>query len=398
MSYGCMNGRIRALPETGSEISSTISIAPCTFPNGLITLHKVEDKETSNNAIPFTSLGIMEIHRSIGEVIVDHCWTILKISDSDEEEEGQSHSGKILILATLNRKRGQIITTSREKDVYHHENTTTLHIEWRCVDKDQDQIRRDSIDDTFPYKKAMTLPFIASSIVMNDTLLVIGSSTGAIFYKLGYLIRGKNIEEESRLRYDSSDSFKILNNFMVHAMDISNEYFAVASGERVGVWRVDNICKCLDSNSLTCVADWSATLDGQSRISCVRLSLSFETGRLAGRPFLTFASWDGSAVLFQREHDCEIWNHFTKWVHADVEKQKGTTENMDQDECPPWEEAKAGQDQACPCFAEVMHLENGDCLFLTVAIPAVCAIRIFDLRNKCWEDLVMSNATERKYV
>lgn len=398
MSYGCMNGRIRALPVTGPERSSTISIAPCTFPHGLITLHKVVqvNKETSNNAIPFTSLGIMEIHRSIGEVIVDHCWTILEKTDSDKEEEGQSHSGKMLILAKLTRKRGQIITTSQEKDVYHDENTTTLHVQWRYVDKDQ--VRRDSIDDTFPYKKTMTLPFIASSIVMNHTLLVLGSSTGAIFYNISHLIRGQNIEEESRLRHDSIDSFKLLRNFMVHAMDISNEYFAVASGERVGVWRVDNICKCLNSDSLMCVADWSATLDGQSRISCVRFSLSIETGIWAGKPFLAFASWDGSALLFQREHDCEIWNRFTKWVHAGVDTQEGTTENIEPDECPLWEQAKAGQDQASPCFAEVMHLENGDRLFLAVAMPAVCVIRIYDLKSSCWKDLVMSDATESKYV
>lgn len=397
MSYGCMNGRIRALPVIGPEISSTITIAPCTFPNGLITLHKVlpVDKETSNNAVPFTSLGIMEIHRSIGEAIVDHCWTILKRQDTDKEKEGQSHSGKILILAKLTRKRGQIITSSRERDVHYDANTTTLHIQWRDVDKDE--IRRDTIDDTFPYKKTMALPFVASSIVMNDTLLVIGSSTGAIFYKLGHLMRAHNIEEESRLLHDSCAKFKLLKNFMIHAMDISNEYFAVASGERVGMWRVDNICKCLDSNTLTCVADWSATLDGQSRITCVRISLSFEKGRWAGRPFLAFTRWDGSAVLFQREHDCEKWNRFTKWVHAGVDTHARTTENIEQDECPLWEQAKAGQDQTCPCFAEVIHLESVDCLFLAVTIPAVCALRIYDLNNNCWEDIVMSDATERKF-
>jgi len=451
-----MNGRLRVLPDTNSERPSIISIAPCTLPHGFITLHNTQvqvqaaqinphSKISSTEAVNFTSLGILETHRSMGEVIVDHCWTILmRESVSIRVSSKERSHNKILILAKLTRKRGQIITTSKEADISqnHHTCCTLLSIHWRdaeignmstsknksnsrCAndtntDADADVTtdpNTDTIDETFPNVVTMALPYIASSVMMNDRLLVIGSSSGAIFYELDHFIMGKgqNVDDSTRkyngkrpLRHDSIHSVKILNNYMVHAMDISSDHFVVVSGEQVGLWRVDNISRYMNaeishSKKSPFAADWSTTLVGWNRITSARLSTTNkEDNCIEKTPFLALASWDGSVVLLQKQQKSECWDRVTDWIgsvaggNTDVDEE--TTNNMDHGKCPPWEQATAGHGQLSPCFAEVVHLLEGCKFFLVVTIPMVCAIRIFDLKKQCTVNLVMSNAIESKWV
>jgi hypothetical protein len=349
-----------------------VSIAPCTLPHGLITTHEIS---------PSKDRTLVEVNRFKGDVIIDHCWMKTTCAQKGESE--------VLILAVLTRIRGQNIASFNDGEKDYDGNASTLHIQWR---EHQDLIgstRRHSVDEVFPYRKAITLPLNATSIAMNTKLLVIGSSVGAIFFKLDDLVIDHNeskdfgCKKNGKIRYDSLPSLRILNAFVIHAMDISASYFVAVSGERLGVWSVSKIMNAFEYDSPVCVAEWSIKLEGQSRVTCIRFSITDDD---IDGTYIVLCSWDGSAVVFRGAN--AVWNRVIGPVQNDeVIPEKEAT--------PIWERSTFGNNQnLSPIFVEIIESNDVEAsAILMVSAVNSTFLRLYDIESgRCGEIITNGNS------
>lgn len=391
-----------------STFKSYISVTPCSLPHGLITTHQIsslEDEDEggdqpSMRTVPFSGMNMVEIHRCMGEVIVDHCWT--------RSSSKYCKSGQLLVLAILTRKRGLNIPSSSDDAAdaaadadkqNDGNNASTLHIQWRDDYHAEmgETRRRGSIDEAFTNRMAISLPFIASSIATNRQLLVIGSSTGAIVHRFEDLMTD-HPQGAMKIRHDLLKSLKLMNTFVVHTMDISNSYFAAVSGERIGVWDTKNIIEAIESDAMICTAAWSSKLDGQHRATCIRISTALgidEDGQ-----YMALSSWDGSAVVF-RNIGADGWERVGK-LRVAVEEEQARSEDNDDSIPPPWEQSSINSDQRLsPSFVEIIESGVGGeaIVVLAVSTSASPAVRFYNVENACLSTtMTASNASEGEFT
>jgi hypothetical protein len=227
MAYSCMNGRLRSLPYIGTydtmvsddSTKSHVSVAPFTLPHGFLSTHEISVSQDRT---------LVEVNRFKGEVIIDHQW--IKIT-----KHPLTGGNEILVLAALTRLKGQNATASLSgMGEDYVRNQRTLHVNWREHHDLPASTDRNSIDQAFPHRNSIIVPFPVTSMVMNTELLVLGSSVGVVAFKLLDLLTDVN-EESSQIsesknaylktRFDSIPSLRILRSFAIHAMDISASSF-----------------------------------------------------------------------------------------------------------------------------------------------------------------------------
>mmetsp|Transcript_16366 Transcript_16366/g.30992 ORF Transcript_16366/g.30992 Transcript_16366/m.30992 type:complete len:442 (+) Transcript_16366:143-1468(+) len=386
MSYSCMNGRLRTLPITDNDTSSYISVTPFTLPQGLMTTHKVtpsllsascddhdDDKglNTQYQIMSLSSLGISETYRFMGKSIVDHCWTTTMLDAGRNSTTGR----KVLVLAVLVRNRGGeggggIIEDLKSNDTSQVSlDVSSVIIQWRpCCDggTSMGQTRRDTIDEQFPHKTIIPLPFLACSIVMNEHLLGIGTTVGVLFHALEHVViipQSCSTGNSSllTLRYEDLATIKVMKTFVVHAMDISALHFVGVSGVRIGVWNVAHILKSLKDGDESCRATWNTTLDCKQRVTSVRIC------NVIGSRCIALCCWDGSAIVLRQVENSMQW---MRVVNASNE-----------DGMAPWEHSVEGCNDLSPCFLETLGFRENS--FLVITTPSSSLLRVFDIDSGC---------------
>jgi len=245
------------------------------------------------------------------------------------------------------------------------------------------KIRRETIDEQFPHRVVIPLPFVACSLAMNEKLLVIGSMSGAIFYKIEHLIARKSTDIFSvGVNHEELEKVHVMKSFPVHAIEMSKSFFVGVSGVQIGVWNVERILNSFDMKKESCCATWSATLNCKNRVTCIRLSNSFVRDNIIvdDCKFIALVCWDGTTVLLRREGNDVIWKQYHK-------------------SNSPWEHSIHAGAKLSPCFAEILEYEGcGLNKLLVVTTPSSSLLRIFDIENGYEIKHVLPQGNESKSV
>lgn len=366
-----MNGRIKCIQD---GFHGFISIAPSTIPNGILTLHKTptsNDEDASDSSInincmqhhTLSSLGIIEIDRTFGYVIIDHCWTIHTRTDDNNDDKDEA----LLILAKLVQKRSQPITLSQMNESHKSANVSRLFIQWRyCVDG-IGSCKGDTIDDNFRHCISINIPYHANSVIMNDDLIVIGTSTGSMIYRISDIIHASSKEDKVQCQHDYFPLVKLMIGFSVHAMDLDKEYFVGVSGDRIGVWHTKCILEKFSDDGIICAAEWDTKICSK-RITCIKLF------NVEKHIYLALVSWDGAAIIFRKERGDAVWSRFKN------DDSKVLDEGTIHDEKQAWEKSMIDNINYRPCLLDMFVYKTN--AFLVVSDPKGCSLSSFCIESK----------------
>lgn len=363
-----MNGRIKNIQD------GFISIAPSTLPNGILTMHKtpksLKDEETSDSSTEInymqchtlSSLEMMEIDRTFGHVIIDHCWTIHTNDDNNNNEDEA-----LLILAKLVQKRSQPITLSHMNESHKSANVSTLFIQWRYCADGIGSCKRDTIDDNFRHCISINIPYYANSVIMNDDLIVIGTSTGSLIYRISDIIQASSKGDKFKYQHDYFPSVKLLIGFSVHAMDLDKDYLVAVSGDRIGIWLTKCILEKFCDHGIICIAEWDTKICSK-RITSVKLF------NVEKHIYLALASWDGAAVIFRKQQIDTVWSRLKN------DDSKVLDEGTSHDEKQVWEKSMIDNINYRPCLLDMFVYETNT--FLVVSDPKGCSLSSFCIESK----------------
>ena len=202
---------------------------------------------------------------------------------------------------------------------------------------------------------------------------------------------------------------------IVQAMCISYPYFAAASGDRIGIWRIDYFmdyfynqkrshqqhCEQnktekklspLDRKHL--VAIWNAKVDNcHSRITCVEMTQYEDAGTI-----IALSCWDGSAFVFRRvdnddgkSEEKEEWNRVApKKLHLNSEEEDD--DNIDSEfifsrSLRSWEDPSVDSDIMFPTFLALFSVQidsNVRRRFMAVTCPGRSIAQCYDIDTGEW--------------
>lgn len=385
--------------------SSALSLLPFTLPNGIITTFELSSSSSSsssssksecnnsstnnksqeqniNNSMSFMLHQIQEMHCIKGSIIIDHCWSIIQYNPNDDNydnhDEDTSKSNYILVLAILTRlgKEEEYTTNNFGNDntktiqsMYMHEskNTgnicTTISIYSRPIQSSSNESSSCHPSSSFTHLYTINLHHFAICLQMDDHILVIGSYVGAIIYDIHEILYKSssscctNIDHEDNDDDDDQNltSIRIMKPCIVQAISLSYPYFAAASGDRVGVWRIDNFKKYFhyqkqimkqktqssssssssqqqlllpQENSSTLqnylVAIWSTKVDnGSNRITSLEM-IQTNYNESSSDCFIALSCWDGSAFVYRRCENTRKYdnNHYNDYHQEENSKER----------------------------------------------------------------------------
>ncbi len=473
MAFASMNGRLKSIPacENNEKAPDKInyngnvdrdlsfSAIPCTLPHGLLTFHNGRPKPILNKSSSCSSdyvyhdqqvtrntydkFGIAEIHRSMGDIIIDHCWTKVKVNPIvNEKNDEDNYLETFLVLAMLTRRREKTVA-----EIDGNMAVTMLNVYWRKLNIDSyggsggvgtspDDDFDSSIDETFPVgnKRSLTFPCTINNIVMNESIIVLGSSAGAIIYSIHEIIR---VKSDERFRNDDDSTIdsasqsvpisserihhghglrnlKLMTTFIIHTMDISSFHFVAVSGNRVGVWNVQKLKQALlymDAQTSHHIpkkptAEWSTKIEGKmGRITCVELLKADTVGQDA--KYIALSDWNGSAFVFRRQDEgIPQWQRVRHPQSESLDSAKGDINSdpltIDKDDltAPSWEEAASSKKYhrgnenhniTAPTFVTIckIHVPGFTHAVSVMAVSTPCSgiISIYDLDHQCpWTD------------
>ena len=126
---------------------------------------------------------------------------------------------------------------------------------------------------------------LASLVVTYNDFIVVGHGTGANIYRLSRLLSD-----------DVSQPIQLLTCNGVHAMCISGSFLAVAAGDNLGVWNLDDLNGLQPPQAM-----WTTSLSiGLERATCLVMS---DSGRT-----IALACWDGTLRVFRKSEESEpVW-------------------------------------------------------------------------------------------
>ncbi len=475
MGFECLNGRLRQchIPtsfhnncdesKTTSSFlmnnnvhcpSNTLSLLPFTLPNGIVTSFELSSSSSSskaecnnsstnnksqeqniNNSMSFMLHEIQEIHCIKGSIIIDHCWSIIQYYPNDDNHnnprEDTSNSNYTLVLAILTRLGGKEEFTTNNfgndytktmQSMHIHESKnnicTTISIYSRPIQSSSDESSSSCHpSSSFSHLYTINLHHFAICLQMDDHILVIGSYVGAIIYDIHEILcksssccTNNNNNDDQNLT-----SIRIMKPCIVQAISLSYPYFAAASGDRVGVWRIDKFKKyfnyqnklksielnqsssssqlLLQENLFTLqnylVAVWSTKVDnGSNRITS--LDMIQTNYNESSDCFIALSCWDGSAFVYRRcenKYDNSHYNDYQeeknneRWIRVDPNESSidvNKSNNSDDGMCTrtdrkreqeiSWENSVVDADVIFPTFVtlfssidyDVLDLDNQD--------------------------------------
>lgn len=359
-----------------------------------------------------------------------------------------------------------------------------LSLFWRNHDNDDignEDSRHDSVDNakqTFPYSQSIELNGVhASSIVMGGHLLGIGSSSGLYLVNVVQLIRYCSIgydsessnktenihsvcvrnekiilsaasnsfqyavdekssrgSEENDILSDNTSTIpqlenaviKVLKSHVIHTMNLSYSFLAVASCDRVGLWYIGDILKENNHrssdgnhNSTTSqderasrktpsfVALWSTKIPNcPGKITCIQFchdtedhtvkesdaeTVSDDTGdckwqqehRARDISIIAVSSWDGSAFLFRRKnHNHNDWQRVIENKISTDEENKQAIGTRSKVVPPPWELPQVKTDEGFfPTFLTLMKNHENNHILMALSTPGSSSIRWYDVNE-----------------
>ncbi len=299
----------------------------------------------------------------------------------------------------------------------------------------------------FSLSHRIDLPYFVNGIAMDSNILVIGSYTGATIYDIQNVMSKAKTNNNSNYSYnynynynhndnaqtqtssDSNDnnsndeekpltSLRIMKSCIVQAMCISYPYFAAASGDRIGVWRVDDIIEHLHNQSqkeggksddrnrnrtrlhprstkhkhLTAI--WNTKVNiGQSRITCIGMTEGQNAGEI-----LAISCWDGSAFVFQRcrgeadeDDDCDRSSSESRqrtWWSRVIPKESSSNEASGDDisgNLRSWEDPIIDS-YVFPTFLALFSINEGVKAkrLIAVSCPGYKIVRCYDIDSGKW--------------
>ena len=441
---------------------------------------------------------LKEIHRVRGRVITDHCWAIVQTkhrdaADSDADIHGDDSFDKknhMLVLAILTRAGGgdihrmNIFGDDDEQTNDKHENQNDIQLDkdglavcsiyiYSRPMYDSDNINQNVMNSTyqdysidcgnendgvpkeeigegqekelhlFTHSYQINLSHFVNCITMDDHILVIGSYIGAKIYNIHDILSNSTpINTTIHKRQDTNntkelDSIRIMKPCIVQAMCLSYPYFAAASGDRIGIWRIDYFMdyfhhdeqnqhqyqqSCNDNSNKTeittsspsslsknrkhLVAIWNTKVDNcHSRITCVEMIQCQDAGNI-----LALSCWDGSAFVFRhsiknkmknsKENEKEEWKRVIpsqKQQNGNHNNNKdGNIDNRDHFVFTPpvqlsWEDPSSiDSDIMFPTFLTLFPLPERNSnlkkrkFIMAVTCPGRSIIQCYDIDKREW--------------
>lgn len=323
MAHEVFAGRLRRRSDR------SISLLPQFLPVGLVTLHSVD----CINNMARSSRCLDEVITTGRASVADHAWTSFPSGNGDVD----------FILAVLT-KPSSAIKRESSSDSTLEENFGSSKLQLYRLSTPETASA--SSPTTWTLARTVKLSYIASRVEMERGLLVLGHSSGIRVYFLESLLLETKVPKPS---------IEVVRSFGVNALALSFPYLAVVSGSRIGVWRLDDLCKegPISNRPPAC---WSTTLSGYPERP-TSLTLSNDCTLLA------VSFWDGSAVVF-RSTTTDEW------------------EMMDPD--APWhtcDDSKGIKFPTHVCLSSSTQLGRFNDI-MAVSTPGSGLIRFFDLDTK----------------
>lgn len=310
MSYSFLNGRLRIQEKCGCAM---LSLVPSAFPQLICSVPFAENELNINSRnninistcdITVEKSNIQGVKRWKDRVIVDHSWSTYEATVSE----------KIPMLAVLSRSR--IMQNECNQVLIKDSTTSIINLHWN--EEINEKTDNDSIDSQFQYELAISLPFLGCNIIISSGLLIVGTSMGAYAYFVSDLMNYHATlgVPKSDVSFDQVRNVPIMKTFSIDAMDMNVTHFAAISGDRLGIWKVDDLKNMFSADyTPKFEALWTTKLCGRERITSVKIS----------DQIIALSSWDGSAYIYRREtssewtrvsHDCE--NVSICWEEPDL--------------------------------------------------------------------------------
>jgi hypothetical protein len=239
----------------------------------------------------------------------------------------------------------------RDKVQFQNNHVSTVHLHWNQDNESESHI--DSIDSKFTFELAILLPFLATTILVSDGLLVIGTSMGAIIYDVPDLIRYHSRRDALKVEvpFDQVKNLRFMKSYSIDTMDMNSSYFTAVSGDRLGIWSTESLKKALQIEAPSCQALWATKLHGRGRATSIKIS----------DKTVALSSWDGSAFVYKCVSTSE-WNRVVN-------------DSSSLDCC--WEQSALQSEHK---YAPTMVVLGSDTF--AVSTPNSTKIRIYDINKK----------------
>lgn len=325
-----------------------------------------------------------------------------------------------------------------------------LHLYWREYDSDigPEDYAYDNAKKSFPYSQSIHLKGVyANAILMGGHLLGIGATSGLYFIDVVRLIRycivhhgqdptHEDIDKDrnsmrlstatNSFHYVNSESesgaathddsvqsriegqgtrttvpilelqntiIKVLKSIVIHAMNLSYPFLALASCNQIGIWCVEKIFRenenfCdIHSNTerkkaYTFGALWSSSILSRtsSKITSIDQYHDDDNQQEEKVSIIAASCWDGSAFVFRRTDDDGqyMWQHVVGARTATIHDNGKTSISQ---VSPPWEDAQVQVDQGFyPTYISLLGRDPKSChMLMAVSTPGSLSIRLYDI-------------------
>ena len=367
MALSCMNGRLRKLPSPNDTM---ISIVPLLLPSGIITTHQVKDLDRDSRIslrITHCSLfNLKEMHRRRGELIIDHCWSLMPSYHSKVPEKASNENFQSVgtVLAVLTRGKGAIDTRSSNVHIYFRSHSN----------REENELEKAIVDNCYPFIKTLSFSCICNGISMDRELLAVSSLTGIRLYNLFNIVSSMGHEAPQ-----FQQPIELLRGNNVHAMNLKYPYLTAASGNRIGIWRIENL-EAIENkqNDLSLTLIWTYSIQSiKNRITSIQCLVE-DSGLI-----LAVACWDGSTFVFAGRSENAGDNEYS-WVQVGpLGKSKSLEKHEAPDslDLPPWEIPVTNGENVFPTFLGLCTSKEYSQIrtFMVVSNGQHSAVRCFDL-------------------
>lgn len=251
---------------------------------------------------------------------------------------------------------------------------------------------------------------------MDEHIIVLGSYIGAMIYNLHDILRQYSTTrgdyyvskldpgfKSDNLNYESKkplECIHLMKSCIVQAMTISYPWFAAASGNQIGLWKIDYIMDYIDEQNLNrrqheqhttekksfvgidkrLRSVWHTKVDKcQSRITCVDMMHCND-----GTSYLGLSCWDGSAFVFSFKKE-EFNVKDQQWTRIIPTEPDFTIDPSHTKTFISWEDQHS--DIMYPTFLTLFcQCDNDDIIrkLFAITIPGQSIVRCYDINKGSW--------------
>ena len=293
---------------------SSFSVAPVSLPSGCITVHYtiLSQNPTSNSLKQYNLLEILCPRQD--HHIVDHHWTTttftsimnqgeinsekrftvlavlgrIKIKGESEQKQG-IEDGKIMSTKENKSHVGSVVSIYCREDSNHKTADKTQEPEPKPCQSDTESSNNKTLNmssQNYILLHEIKIHAFPYSLALSPNALVVSSTYGAEVYSLRRLlfdsprfqmewttivsfkalhcnppVLGNDDPSFLKWKWEQNRKQRLVNNkihlmvsFPIHAMSIYSPFLAAASGDRIGVWNLDQIVSYLENTEIELAA------------------------------------------------------------------------------------------------------------------------------------------------